>query len=81
MEEKKSRGLNQTNHNGSMAQNEEEIKQLGKEMESMQTHTELYENGWIPDPIQYEDKKMNILKYQSWIVDRNRQAYSGLAGF
>ncbi|MFP3126670.1 hypothetical protein OH784_29160 [Ectobacillus funiculus] len=57
MEEKESHSLNQTDHNGSMAQNEEEIKRLGKEMESMQTHTELYENGWIPNPIQYEDKK------------------------
>lgn len=57
IEEKQSYNLNQTDHNGSMVQNEEEMKRLGKEMESMQTHTELYENGWIPDPIQYEVKR------------------------
>lgn len=56
-EKKEEHSLNKTNHNGSMTQNEEEMKRLGKEMESMQTHAELYENGWIPDPIQYELKR------------------------
>ncbi|WHY85630.1 hypothetical protein QNH39_23965 [Neobacillus novalis] len=43
-------------HNSSMAQDEDEMKRLGKEMESMPTNTELDESGWIPDPIQYESK-------------------------
>lgn len=43
--------------NSSMAQNEEEMKRLGKEMESMPTNKEISGNGEIPDPIQYEEKK------------------------
>jgi hypothetical protein len=43
---------NKTQHNSMMAHNEKEMKRLGKEMESMQTNKELFENGWIPDPIQ-----------------------------
>ncbi|MFF2446503.1 hypothetical protein ACFVSW_05300 [Neobacillus sp. NPDC058068] len=42
--------------NGSMARDADEIKRLGKEMESMPTNSELDESGWIPDPIQYESK-------------------------
>jgi hypothetical protein len=39
-----------------MAPDVDEMKRLGKEMESMPTNTELDESGWIPDPIQYESK-------------------------
>jgi hypothetical protein len=46
--------LKNTKKNGHMAQSEEEIQQLGKEMESMKTHKELKEEGLVPDPIQYE---------------------------
>jgi hypothetical protein len=43
-------------HNSSMAQNEKEMKRLGKEMESMPTNKEVSGNGEIPDPVQYEEK-------------------------
>lgn len=38
--------------NGQMAPNEEDIKQLGKEMDQMQTNKELKEIGLDSDPIQ-----------------------------
>jgi hypothetical protein len=47
---------NKPSHNSSMAQNEKEMKRLGKEMESMPTNKEVSGNGEIPDPIQYEEK-------------------------
>ncbi|HEY2421497.1 MAG TPA: hypothetical protein VGI04_08780 [Neobacillus sp.] len=39
-------------HNSRMAHTEEEMKRLGKEMESLQTNAELYSAGWTPDPLQ-----------------------------
>jgi hypothetical protein len=45
------RKLEQSN-NSSMAQNEEEIKKLGKEMKQMKTNTQVLESGMVPDPIQ-----------------------------
>ena len=41
-------------HNGRMAHNEMEMKRLGKEMESIKTHAELFRVGLTSDPIQYE---------------------------
>jgi hypothetical protein len=41
-------------NNSGMARSEQQMKQLGKEMESLQTQAELYEDGLTPDPIQYE---------------------------
>jgi gas vesicle protein len=43
--------LNQSD-NSSLAQNEEEIKKLGKEMDQMKTGTELQKEGLVPDPVQ-----------------------------
>ena len=42
--------LKNTKKNGDMTQSEEDIKQLGKEMESMKTQKERKEKGWVPDP-------------------------------
>ncbi|MEH7253048.1 hypothetical protein V7111_13045 [Neobacillus niacini] len=39
-------------NNGSMAQNFEEMKKLGKEMEGSKTNQELKEEKQIPDPKQ-----------------------------
>lgn len=50
---------NQTNQqqpNSSMAVDEEEIEQLGKEMESLKTNKELSEEGDVPDPVQFESE-------------------------
>ncbi|MCL6571544.1 MAG: hypothetical protein K6T88_07645 [Bacillus sp. (in: Bacteria)] len=44
-------------YNSSMVQNEEEMKRLGKEMESMKTNKDVSEDGEIPDPVQYEEEK------------------------
>ncbi|MDQ1147631.1 cell division GTPase FtsZ [Bacillus sp. SORGH_AS 510] len=44
----------QAEPNGSMAADEDEVKQLGKEMESLKTNKELSEEGEVPDPVQYE---------------------------
>src|SRR5581483_7037563 len=41
IEEKENHSLTPIDYNGFMAQNEKEMKRLGKEMESMQTHEEL----------------------------------------
>ncbi|WP_164984891.1 hypothetical protein [Ammoniphilus sp. CFH 90114] len=38
--------------NGVMAQNEKEMKRLGKEMESMETQQEMNKQGIVSDPIQ-----------------------------
>ncbi|MNY78764.1 hypothetical protein D3C86_2191500 [compost metagenome] len=38
--------------NGRMANNEAEVKRLGKEMANMPTNSQLLENGMVPDPIQ-----------------------------
>lgn len=43
--------INQAN-NGSMVENLEEAKKLGKEMKKMKTETELHEEGMIQDPQQ-----------------------------
>lgn len=40
--------------NGSMASDEDEVKQLGKEMESLKTNKEVSEEGEVPDPVQFE---------------------------
>ena len=45
------KNINQAN-NGSMVENLEEAKKLGKEMEKMKTETELHEEGMIQDPQQ-----------------------------
>jgi hypothetical protein len=41
-----------TLNNGSMAQNFDEIKKLGKEMEEAKTNKELKEEKQVPDPKQ-----------------------------
>lgn len=38
--------------NSSLAQNEEEMKKLGKEMDSMKTNSELKKDGYVSDPAQ-----------------------------
>lgn len=38
--------------NGSMVQDEQDMKRLGNEMKAMKTNTQLQEEGLIPDPIQ-----------------------------
>lgn len=38
--------------NGSMVQNMDDLKRLGKDMERIRTNAELEEDGLIPDPIQ-----------------------------
>lgn len=41
--------------NSSLAQNEEEMKKLGKEMDQMKTGSELRKDGFVQDPIQKHD--------------------------
>ncbi|WP_377891497.1 hypothetical protein [Alkalihalobacillus sp. R86527] len=43
--------------NSSMAMDEKEMKELGKEMEELETNQELKENGRRPDPVQSEKRK------------------------
>jgi hypothetical protein len=50
---------NQPQPNGSMAADEDEVKQLGKEMESLKTNKELSEEGEVPDPVQFESEQNN----------------------
>ncbi|OXM13159.1 hypothetical protein [Paenibacillus herberti] len=38
--------------NGSMVQDEQDMKRLGNDMERVQTNAELEEEGLVPDPIQ-----------------------------
>jgi gas vesicle protein len=47
-----SAAVNQTIN--SMAQNEQEMAKLGKEMKHMNTNTQVKEKGMVPDPIQNE---------------------------
>ncbi|MCA0989236.1 hypothetical protein [Guptibacillus algicola] len=43
--------------NSSMAMDEKEMRELGKEMEELETNQELKENGRRPDPVQNEKNK------------------------
>ncbi len=43
--------------NSSMAENVEEMHNLGKQMEHLRTGEELEEDGKQPDPIQYKDNE------------------------
>jgi hypothetical protein len=43
--------------NSSMAENVEEMHNLGKQMEHLRTGEELEEDGKHPDPIQYKEKE------------------------
>ncbi|GGF95636.1 hypothetical protein [Paenibacillus abyssi] len=47
----KSKPVDQAN-NGSMVQDEQDMKRLGKDMESMKTNQQLQQDGLVPDPIQ-----------------------------
>ncbi len=38
--------------NGSMVQDEQDMKRLGKDMERVRTNSELEEEGLVPDPAQ-----------------------------
>ena len=38
--------------NGSMVQDEQDMKRLGNDMKGMKTNSQLQDAGWIPDPIQ-----------------------------
>ncbi|MBW7476755.1 hypothetical protein K0T92_18715 [Paenibacillus oenotherae] len=38
--------------NGSMVQDEQDMRRLGNDMKGMKTNSQLQEDGWIPDPIQ-----------------------------
>ncbi|MBO9607910.1 MAG: hypothetical protein J7639_18255 [Paenibacillaceae bacterium] len=42
----------EANLNGSMAQDEQEMRQLGKEMGNMKTNAEVKADGMVPDPMQ-----------------------------
>ncbi|TMU88293.1 hypothetical protein FGG79_09400 [Bacillus sp. BHET2] len=42
--------------NGSMANDMEEMEQLGKQMEKLRTNEELKEDKKQPDPVQYREK-------------------------
>ncbi|MCA0173511.1 hypothetical protein [Bacillus sp. RAR_GA_16] len=42
--------------NSSMAMDEQEMQQLGKEMEDLDTNDELKKKGRRPDPVQHEKK-------------------------
>jgi len=39
-------------HNGSMVQDEQDMKRLGNDMKGMKTNSQLEEEGLVPDPIQ-----------------------------
>lgn len=43
--------------NSSMAMDEKEMRELGKEMEQLDTNQELKKNGRRPDPVQNEQKE------------------------
>jgi hypothetical protein len=49
---KKDLDKNYTAKNSRMAENIEEVKELGKQMEHLRTNTELKEENKVPDPIQ-----------------------------
>ena len=38
--------------NGSMVQDEQDMKRLGNDMKKMKTNSELQDEGLVPDPIQ-----------------------------
>ncbi|MFC5652845.1 hypothetical protein ACFPYJ_27830 [Paenibacillus solisilvae] len=38
--------------NGSMVQDEQDMKRLGNDMKGMKTNSQLQEEGLVPDPIQ-----------------------------
>ncbi|MGA9289809.1 MAG: hypothetical protein WBV93_15860 [Anaerobacillus sp.] len=42
--------------NSSMAMNEKEMKDLGKEMEEMETNDQIKKKDRTPDPVQYNKK-------------------------
>ena len=42
--------------NSSMAMDEKEMQELGKEMEELETNDELKKKGRRPDPVQHEEK-------------------------
>ncbi|WP_273852558.1 hypothetical protein [Guptibacillus spartinae] len=42
--------------NSSMAMDEQEMQELGKEMEELDTNDELKKKGRLPDPAQHEKK-------------------------
>ncbi|WP_080847725.1 hypothetical protein [Cytobacillus gottheilii] len=46
--------------NSSMAENVEEMKNLGNQMENLRTNKELKEDQKIPDPVQYKDTDKNL---------------------
>lgn len=48
---------NDSPYNSSMAANEKEIINLGKQMENLRTNQELKKYGEKPDPLQDEKKK------------------------
>jgi len=45
--------------NGTMVNDMEDLKKLGKEMNSMSTNTEVKSNGQEPDPIQHNNNNNN----------------------
>lgn len=46
--------------NRSMAENVEEMKNLGNQMEHLPTNKELKEDQKFPDPIQYKNTEQNL---------------------
>lgn len=58
---KKELDKNYTPRNSSMAENIEEMENLGKQMENLRTNKELKEDyDKYPDPIQYKNKDKNL---------------------
>ncbi|MGM0903740.1 hypothetical protein [Mesobacillus maritimus] len=56
---KKDLDKNDTAKNSRMAENIEEVKKLGKQMEHLKTNTELKEENKVPDPIQEKEISRN----------------------
>lgn len=52
---KKDLDKNDTANNSRMAENIEEVKKLGKQMEHLKTNKELKEENIVPDPIQEKE--------------------------
>ncbi|KAB2331071.1 hypothetical protein ACQCT6_05645 [Cytobacillus gottheilii] len=46
--------------NSSMAENVEEMKNLGNQMENLRTNKELKEDQKVPDPVQYKEADKNL---------------------
>lgn len=57
---KKELDKNYTPRNSSMAENIEEMKNLGKQMENLRSNEELKEYEKYPDPIQNKEKDKNL---------------------